>query len=151
MIRRPPRSTLFPYTTLFRSRLEALPVVRQRPRVRDLRGKQALLLVAAPRATRGIGRRHLGLEQPEEGEDVLRVLGAVGGVVGHGRRQGARPARAHERVEADEVDRLLEALADFVLDARVEVVRAVGVAEGHQASIAASPVESGTGTRSKVS
>src|SRR2546427_9522364 len=25
MIRRPPRSTLFPYTTLFRSRLEALP------------------------------------------------------------------------------------------------------------------------------
>src|SRR2546430_15133357 len=25
MIRRPPRSTLFPYTTLFRSRLDALP------------------------------------------------------------------------------------------------------------------------------
>src|SRR5438132_672648 len=70
---------------------------------------------------------------------------------GYGRRQGARPARAHERVEADEVDRLLEALADFVLDARVEVVRAVGMAEGHQASIAASPAESGTGTRSKVS
>src|SRR5438094_459930 len=59
--------------------------------------------------------------------------------------------RVLERVEADEVDRLLEALADFVLDARVEVVRAVGMAEGHQASIAASPVESGTGTRSKVS
>src|SRR3712207_8378255 len=28
MIRRPPRSTLFPYTTLFRSRYAALPVVR---------------------------------------------------------------------------------------------------------------------------
>src|SRR3712207_7984949 len=28
MIRRPPRSTLFPYTTLFRSALEALDVVR---------------------------------------------------------------------------------------------------------------------------
>src|SRR2546426_5551863 len=27
MIRRPPRSTLFPYTTLFRSRLEADPTV----------------------------------------------------------------------------------------------------------------------------
>src|SRR3712207_7207602 len=26
MIRRPPRSTLFPYTTLFRSTLEAMPV-----------------------------------------------------------------------------------------------------------------------------
>src|SRR5258708_29612137 len=30
MIRRPPRSTLFPYTTLFRSRIEAHPVVAQR-------------------------------------------------------------------------------------------------------------------------
>src|SRR5258708_29128456 len=28
MIRRPPRSTLFPYTTLFRSRLHVDPVVR---------------------------------------------------------------------------------------------------------------------------
>src|SRR2546422_1191060 len=32
MIRRPPRSTLFPYTTLFRSRLERRP--RQPPEVR---------------------------------------------------------------------------------------------------------------------
>src|SRR3712207_7845327 len=30
MIRRPPRSTLFPYTTLFRSRTQRLPL-RQRP------------------------------------------------------------------------------------------------------------------------
>jgi len=109
------------------------------------------LLVAAARATRGVRRRHFGLEQPEEGEDVLCVLGAIGGVVGHGRGKGAHLARPYERVEAHEVDRLLEALADFVLDARVEVVRAVGMAEGHQASIAASPVESGTGTRSNVS
>src|SRR2546430_9643680 len=29
MIRRPPRSTLFPYTTLFRSRVEALAVERK--------------------------------------------------------------------------------------------------------------------------
>src|SRR5256885_3332476 len=36
MIRRPPRSTLFPYTTLFRSRREALPVAQAgaRPRRR---------------------------------------------------------------------------------------------------------------------
>src|SRR3712207_7223626 len=32
MIRRPPRSTLFPYTTLFRSRLRALRGPRRRPR-----------------------------------------------------------------------------------------------------------------------
>src|SRR5947209_11884108 len=33
MIRRPPRSTLFPYTTLFRSHLEALELVLGHPRV----------------------------------------------------------------------------------------------------------------------
>src|SRR2546430_12049366 len=32
MIRRPPRSTLFPYTTLFRSELEGLPPLRHRLR-----------------------------------------------------------------------------------------------------------------------
>src|SRR2546426_9197768 len=35
MIRRPPRSTLFPYTTLFRSCLEALGVLLARVVVRD--------------------------------------------------------------------------------------------------------------------
>src|SRR2546429_6182933 len=34
MIRRPPRSTLFPYTTLFRSRGEALPSMAAVARVR---------------------------------------------------------------------------------------------------------------------
>src|SRR5204863_389031 len=43
------------------------------------------------------------------------------------------------------------ALEDFVLDACVEIVRAVGMPEGHQASIAVSPVDSGTGTRPNVS
>src|SRR3712207_8567361 len=35
MIRRPPRSTLFPYTTLFRSRL-IRETIRDHPRLRDL-------------------------------------------------------------------------------------------------------------------
>src|SRR2546430_8582968 len=45
MIRRPPRSTLFPYTTLFRSlfaleRLEHLALVLQQPQIgRELRGR----------------------------------------------------------------------------------------------------------------
>src|SRR2546430_11449941 len=34
MIRRPPRSTLFPYTTLFRSLLEPLPALAEGLRVR---------------------------------------------------------------------------------------------------------------------
>src|SRR2546425_7287032 len=37
MIRRPPRSTLFPYTTLFRSR----PARRRRPPSRDRSGRRA--------------------------------------------------------------------------------------------------------------
>src|SRR3712207_7488461 len=43
MIRRPPRSTLFPYTTLFRSRRGALAVQRPvelRRRAVDLRGRR---------------------------------------------------------------------------------------------------------------
>ena len=36
MIRRPPRSTLFPYTTLFRSLLGLLPVCDQRQRLHGI-------------------------------------------------------------------------------------------------------------------
>src|SRR2546425_5424334 len=36
MIRRPPRSTLFPYTTLFRSRPRTAPPGAARPRTRQL-------------------------------------------------------------------------------------------------------------------
>src|SRR3712207_8154109 len=39
MIRRPPRSTLFPYTTLFRSRAAARPL-RARARCADPRGRR---------------------------------------------------------------------------------------------------------------
>src|SRR2546428_7911428 len=50
MIRRPPRSTLFPYTTLFRSLLLALHrLVRDRPRGR----RHRLQLPPAPPACRG--------------------------------------------------------------------------------------------------
>src|SRR5256885_7558384 len=51
MIRRPPRSTLFPYTTLFRSvqrcRLERLALQRLRAHVRQL----GLLVATGPAAT----------------------------------------------------------------------------------------------------
>src|SRR2546422_8516674 len=43
MIRRPPRSTLFPYTTLFRSHLDpGVPVAASRGRVRVRRGMAPL-------------------------------------------------------------------------------------------------------------
>src|SRR5438874_6843636 len=59
MIRRPPRSTLFPYTTLFRSsRRDAL---RLGPQARPASGPDARL----PRARRGIAVR----KEPLERED----------------------------------------------------------------------------------
>src|SRR3712207_6602410 len=41
MIRRPPRSTLFPYTTLFRSRCKTRPARRRRPRRRPAAARAA--------------------------------------------------------------------------------------------------------------
>src|SRR5687768_18058027 len=48
MIRRPPRSTLFPYTTLFRSERAAQVEVERVPELERLRGLVAL--AAVPRA-----------------------------------------------------------------------------------------------------
>src|SRR3712207_8850300 len=53
MIRRPPRSTLFPYTTLFRSReLSADRRARHRPQRRERRHRPTLQLRAARRRDR---------------------------------------------------------------------------------------------------
>src|SRR2546428_7396202 len=51
MIRRPPRSTLFPYTTLFRSR-PAAPARRQRRATRPRRGDASSALAGAARLDR---------------------------------------------------------------------------------------------------
>src|SRR2546426_5891174 len=58
MIRRPPRSTLFPYTTLFRS-LEALNQARWEGNVRELRNMLESLVVLADSSTRVITLEHL--------------------------------------------------------------------------------------------
>src|SRR3712207_8656484 len=72
MIRRPPRSTLFPYTTLFRSaggqevELARLVVEQQRllARVGDVEGLDAVDAVALE-ALEGLDRLVVGLEVPE--------------------------------------------------------------------------------------
>src|SRR3712207_8704486 len=61
MIRRPPRSTLFPYTTLFRSRVQ-----QQRPRV----AAEAVGGVGVPRA--GGQRRHRGVEELDRKVSLAR-------------------------------------------------------------------------------
>src|SRR2546430_9703089 len=63
MIRRPPRSTLFPYTTLFRSRLEpaaallhhdrALPLLE--PAARSLHGPASAILVGVAADDAAVG------------------------------------------------------------------------------------------------
>src|SRR5256885_3685749 len=58
MIRRPPRSTLFPYTTLFRSRVALL---RADPLLRLLDQAADLLLTSRPR--RVIGSRCFGSDR----------------------------------------------------------------------------------------
>src|SRR3712207_8810908 len=55
MIRRPPRSTLFPYTTLFRSTRR--PVRDLRVRVQRLRGPGQLRFADGRRLTRSIDRK----------------------------------------------------------------------------------------------
>src|SRR5256885_11609532 len=53
MIRRPPRSTLFPYTTLFRSEPQLVPDVGDEVRQRLVHSRQILAREAAP--DRGVG------------------------------------------------------------------------------------------------
>src|SRR5438477_9072791 len=57
MIRRPPRSTLFPYTTLFRSDVPALDSAPRAP--------------ALVRAEAAVENRHLGAEAPADPLDQL--------------------------------------------------------------------------------
>src|SRR3712207_7833986 len=53
MIRRPPRSTLFPYTTLFRSRAQLLDPAQVALQVGELRGQRLGALDVVPQVRRG--------------------------------------------------------------------------------------------------
>src|SRR3712207_7399819 len=67
MIRRPPRSTLFPYTTLFRSTMEVLPPL-QRPSA-SARGTQGRGRRDARRSVRvgvGLGAREVAVRTVED-------------------------------------------------------------------------------------
>src|SRR2546430_8417742 len=70
MIRRPPRSTLFPYTTLFRSILGLEhPVVAAARRVLEVRGATQRL---APEARGGVDVRGVAVDRSEEHTSELQ-------------------------------------------------------------------------------
>ena len=96
----------------------------------------------------------LALQQGEEGTHVGEVVAPVGGVVGGRRWQTPFAPSLDQGLEADEVHGLFEPLTHLHVDAGAEVVRAVGMAEGHaarrQLSIARRPATSGTGMSPKV-
>ena len=68
------------------------------------------------------------LQRGEKGEDALRELLAVARIVGARRREGEGPPSLDERVEADEVHGLLEALAELRIDACAQIGWLVRVA-----------------------
>src|SRR3712207_8587385 len=95
MIRRPPRSTLFPYTTLFRSRLVAL-------------GHHLALQRRAPEVGLDDDRAHADLGERvgqlgDAGRLALALLGA-----GDGDRAQLAPARGALEVGAQDPVRLAE-------------------------------------------
>src|SRR3712207_7432976 len=69
MIRRPPRSTLFPYPTLFRSRVEST-----RGRVRHHEPRRRVDHALHPTARRGAPRRHGRVERGARSEEHTSEL-----------------------------------------------------------------------------
>src|SRR2546426_9135454 len=79
MIRRPPRSTLFPYTTLFRSRLDSLEAAGVPP----LASIRARVLAAARYEKKKAVAR-------QQAEQVAAALRNAGDLVAAGRARGNR-------------------------------------------------------------
>src|SRR5256885_17143441 len=102
MIRRPPRSTLFPYTTLFRSLAARLN--RMTDHLLDAQGQ----LVRSEKLA-SIGRLAAGVAH-----EVGNHLGAIGTYVEVLRRRGADPeVMAGLTRELERVDRIVRSLLDY--------------------------------------
>src|SRR2546425_4233695 len=110
MIRRPPRSTLFPYTTLFRS---ATPVRAAGSEV----GREREVHTGAPRgAGRGSGER-LRQAEPELQEQVVRH----GDGAGQLDARGAQPRELWRRAGIPRVTRVCEGVEPHPVGAHGQV------------------------------
>src|SRR3989441_10734005 len=104
MIRRPPRSTLFPYTTLFRSRLHAPAEFLIEP-FDHVRGAQRLPL-RLRKGEKGQQLRAALVEAAHDAGTALRPL-AVEGSVRRAARVGGRRIDDAMKVLAELVERVL--------------------------------------------
>src|SRR2546422_9996238 len=111
MIRRPPRSTLFPYTTLFRSHQVAGPV---EPVRRELAGVVFRGAVVAPQ---GVRPAHRELADLPLGHLATLLVGEPHLVVGRDRRTDRLHPHLLRVVAADEEQRPL-AHPEVLLDER---------------------------------
>src|SRR2546428_13253421 len=109
MIRRPPRSTLFPYTTLFRSDGQRLEVERAVPAVQGDGAREQVRL------------EHPRLLELRRGKDVLDPAGAERGI--------RRVSAAHLRDQADQLVPARERVAHPVLVEGEDLLDGAGVAE----------------------
>src|SRR2546425_13156418 len=99
MIRRPPRSTLFPYTTLFRSLLPALRSPGPDPDLPLRRDVRDLLVRADQRDARVQARgERLGHDLRPDAPRVAERDGETGWAAGHGVRTEIGRASCRERV-----------------------------------------------------
>src|SRR4030066_1164315 len=128
MIRRPPRSTLFPYTTLFRSEIEPLPEGDLGPAGRFDK------LVEDMEAEDLLGERRMPISELELGLDEIDLSAErAAGVFQRSEEHGA-PARGEGTVHGGPVDRRDEG-ADRIL---AEPIAVAGIiAPGIAGSIAA--------------
>src|SRR3989442_8901079 len=85
MIRRPPRSTLFPYTTLFRSQLLRVPQAQE---------PDVPVAQLAAGETAGLGLELLGLAEPGEGGALPEIPSLGQGVD----RKSTRLNSSHVRI-----------------------------------------------------
>src|SRR2546430_16609612 len=77
MIRRPPRSTLFPYTTLFRSRIRAARRITELESVLRITLEENRKLSSTDELTRAASRRFFGKHFPREVERAARYKRAL--------------------------------------------------------------------------
>src|SRR2546428_5986352 len=96
MIRRPPRSTLFPYTTLFRSVQRRAPVVGQREILRCAGGAHALIAEGATSGGERCGGGSETRTSEQHPRSALRCRLLVGKQKGS-RASGCRGGRHGER------------------------------------------------------